>query len=38
MQHWMYKVQIVDHFYYLMYRCIILFSDEARDMNQVCFT
>ena len=36
-QHQMYNVQIMDHFYY-EYRCIItiiLFSDEAHDMNQV---
>ena len=39
MQHWMYNVQIMDHFYY-EYRYIITinFSDEARNMNQVCIT
>ena len=40
MQHQMYNVQIMYHFYY-KYWCIItsiLFSDEACDMNQVCIT
>ena len=40
MQHRMYNVQIMDHFY-CKYRCIItinVFGDEAYNMNQVCIT
>ena len=38
MQHQMYNVQIMYHFYYKCIITSILFSNEARDMNQVCIT
>jgi len=40
MQHQIYNIQIMDHFYY-DYMCIttiILFSEEACDMNPVSIT